>query len=76
MYFMAAMLYLVLATLSSIYTILYKKSIIKGWDRKQVYTKFSNCATFTAKAKGTKDGMVIVKSDDAISLTMEGETTV
>jgi len=76
MYFMAAMLYLALATLSLIYTILYKKSIIKGWDRKQIYTKFSNCATFTAKAKDTKEKVVAVKSDDAISLTMEGETTV
>ena len=42
MYFLAAIFYLTMAALSTVYTILYKKSVIKGWDRSKIYTKFTN----------------------------------
>ena len=76
MYFIASIFYLLLAALSLVYTILYKKSIIKGWDRSKVYTKFSNCASYGAgKTKKSESVLNKTKSDDAISLTMDGESS-
>lgn len=77
LYFMGAMLYLALTILSAIYTILYKKSIVKGWDRTSIYTKFSNSAAYSVKSKDTQQTIVTSsRSDEAISLTMVAETSV
>ena len=77
MYFLAAIFYLTMAALSTVYTILYKKSVIKGWDRSKIYTKFTNYVSYSSSnTKGsTPEGINQVKSDDAISLTIDGESS-
>lgn len=90
LYFGSAILYLVVGFLSVIYTILYKKSFIKGWDKHQVYTQFRNKASYVVKTgESPKDipaeaksqeaivtSLDSLKSDEAIVLTMEAETVV
>lgn len=77
LYFGASILYLLFAVLSVLYTILHKRGIVKGQDKRQIYTQFQNKASYVVQCISSGDSSKEQsKSDEAIFLTMEAETIV